>query len=164
MINTPDQNLRELEGMNGGPITVLVAGQMYRMGQLTPIDYIEAAKWRAEQKVAALLSAIPANPIMDVSTIKAEACAAVLSKAVSPWDLLGDIEGVCRLAEIALRRGGEFKGPGGNAGFEFFKNNINSTSYQELESAVFRVSGFKVPDRKKDDAVAENPTMLPLAT
>lgn len=151
-----DQNLNALHGMNGEPITVLVGDKMFKMSPLMPADYIEAAKWRAEQKVSSLLSSMPTNPLMDVTAIKAEAIASVLAKAVSPWDLLGDIEGVCRLAEIALQRGGEFKG-----NFEGFKRGMTKTTYQDLERAVFNVSGFKLPDRKVEgDAVSANPPMF----
>lgn len=156
MMNEPDQNLRALQGMDGSPITLMVAGVAYRMGLLTPADYVEASNWRAEQKVSSLLSAIPSNQLIDVTAIKAEACASVLSKTCSPWDLLGDIEGVCRLAEISLRRGGEYKGPGGGPGFLFFKNNLSGVSYQELERLVLRVSGFTMPEPKKD-AVSTDP-------
>ena len=149
-----DQDLRSLDGMDGGAITVMVGDQLFKMAPLMPSDYIEAARWRAEQKVSSLLSSMPSNPLIDVTAIKAEAIASVLSKSISPWDLLGDIEGVCRLAEIALQRGGEFKG-----NWEGFKRGLTKTSYQDLEKAVFKISGFKLPERKKDDAVAGNPTL-----
>lgn len=157
---TPDQDLRALDGMDGGPVTVMVGDQTFKMAPLMPADYIEAARWRAEQKVSSLLSSMPTNPLMDVTAIKAEAIASVLSKSVSPWDLLGDIEGVCRLAEIALQRGGEFKG-----NFEGFKRGITKTTYQDLERAVLKVSGFKLPERKKaeGDAVSANP-QVPIFT
>lgn len=151
-----DQDLRSLDGMDGGSVTVPVGDKVFKMAPLMPADYVEAARWRAEQKIASLLSAIPSNPMMDVASIKAEAIASVLAKAVSPWDLLGDIEGVCRLAEIALQRGGEFKG-----NFEGFKRGMTRTTYQDLERAVFKVSGFKLPERKAEgDAVSANPPMF----
>ena len=154
-MNDPDKNLRALVGADGSPITCMVGDQVFRMGPLQPADYMECAQWRAQQKIALILGSMAANPMMDVSSIKAEACAKVLSQPCLPFELLTDIESVCRLAEISLQRGGEFKG-----NWEGFKRNLSHTSYKDLERAVFKVSGF-LPDPEDNGkaAVAANPPM-----
>lgn len=155
MINEPDSNLRALIGVDGSPITCMVGDQVFRMGPLQPADYMVCAQWRASEKVALILRTMPDNPLMDVSSIKAEACAKVLAQPCLPFELLTDIECVCRLAEISLQRGGEFKG-----NWEGFKRNLSHTSYKDLERAVFKVSGFlPAPEDNGKAAVPGNPPM-----
>ena len=153
MIGDPDQDLRRLVGMDGSPVTCIVGEQVFVMAPLTPSDYITCSEWRAQQRLALIFSTLPSNPLQDVTALKAEACAKLLTPPSTPLELLSDIECVCRLAEISLQRGGQFKG-----NWEGFKRGLSQTSYRDLERAVFKISGFLPPEDNGRAAVAENPT------
>lgn len=155
----PDQDLRELDGMDGGPVTVLFAGQSYAMGMIEPSDYVNCAADRAASRIKVIFDTIPTNIMQDVSGVKAEMGAKVLSTPCSPWDLLGDCEGVCRLAARALNRGGHPE-----INYLGLMHKPTQFPYAELERAVLRVSGFKMPERKKTDAVSTNPPQAPFTT
>lgn len=146
--------------MDDGTMSLMVGDKLYRMGLIEPSDYIAVSRWRAESKVSSMLGVQPSNRTLDVTAIKAEACASILCKVCGPFDLLGDIEGVHRLGFVSLIRGGEYKGQPDEPGYEYFKRNLTKTTYQDLERAVFKVSGFKLPAKKTgSDAAPGNPTM-----
>lgn len=80
MTNQSDQDLRDLVGIDGSPVTCMVGDQIFLMGPLQPADYMACSEWRAGQKIALILGSAASNPFLDVSSIKAEACAKVLSQ------------------------------------------------------------------------------------
>lgn len=147
-----DQDLRALDGMQGEPITVMLAGQPYTMGMLEWADYVNCAADRAKDRLKVIFDTDPTNLARDVSDIKSKMGAEVLTKPCSPWDLLGDCEGLCRLAAKALNRGGH---PAIN--FAGLMNQPTQFPFKDLEQAVFRASGFHIVKAAPKDAVSGNP-------
>ena len=130
-------------------IGCIVRGELFPMGLLQPADWDECAEWRARTRAQAMLDLQPSQASMDLAAIKADACAKILTQHFEPRDLISDVQCVYRLAEIALKRGGSWKG-----NWETFKRELGATSYRDLELAVLKVSGFWTP--KKDES--ENPS------
>ena len=139
-----DQNLKELEVLSSQPVTILVGGKMFKAGMLTASDFAECSSWRASAQAAKVLDLIGTNPIVDLASLKADTISRILTKEFGAAEMLRDSACMMRLAEIMLKRGGEWKG-----NWEFFQRNLDTVSYRDLEIAVYKMSGYWSADMDK---------------
>ena len=147
-----DQNLKDLEVPSGTPTSLLVGGKLFKAGMLNALDFAECSAWKASTQAASLLALPNTNPMVDQTAIRAEAVSKILTKAFEPKDLIGDANCILRLAEISLRRGGEWKG-----NFEGFKKNLDPVTFRDLEILVLKMSGYWTTEVEK--AANANPPL-----
>lgn len=154
-------DLTALEGMDGSPVGVSVAGKFFKMGMLSQVDYVDCAAWKTAQAVEVVIAASPQNLRPDTTEIKAAAIARIMESPVDPIRLLTDVKCIERLAFYAVERGGPDGYPGARdeGGWKFFVLKLDKRGYQELQAAVWKCSGFSVP--KKDESEAANATANP---
>jgi hypothetical protein len=151
-----DDKKQDLIGLDGSPVGVYVSGQFFKMGQLSQADYVNCHEWKIAQAVEVIIAAAPQNFRPDTADIKAMAIAKIVESPVDPIRLLTDAKCIERLAFSAVQRAGPYPGNWGG-----FVANLDKRGYQELQAAVWKCSGFTVPEKKKDDAEDANANANP---
>jgi hypothetical protein len=149
-------DVKDLAGMDGSPVGVYVSGQFFKMGQLTQADYVDCAAWKSAQALEVVIAAAPQNFRPDTIELKAVAIARIMDAPADPLKMLGDAKCIERLAFLAVQRGGDWPAEGNWLGFT---RKLDKRGYQELQEAVWKISGFTVV--KKTEAEAANATENP---
>lgn len=152
-----EHDLNVMAGMDGSPVGVYVSGKFFKMGQLCQADYVDCAAWKSAQSVEVVIAAAPQNFRPDTTEIKAAAIARIMAEPADPLKMLTDVRCIERLAFLAAQRGGEWPASGNWLGFT---KKLDKRGYQELQQAVWQVSGFAV-EKKSSDVEAANATANP---
>ncbi|MDO8631195.1 MAG: hypothetical protein Q7R41_11945 [Phycisphaerales bacterium] len=152
----PKHDVSGIAGLDGSPVGVYVGGQLFKMGQLSQADYVDCAAWLAGKSIDTIMASSPTDNRPVVAEIKAAAISRLFDAPVDPIKMLIDVRCIERLAYLAAKRGGDY--PIGGQ-WELFAMKLDKRGYFELQSAVWKVSGFAV--EKKPDSEAANATPNP---